>query len=59
MNNFESNCKAILELKAWRKRQDRCNGFSKNKHKDGSDVLEDNYDAIIRCLERYSQPLSG
>ena len=42
---------ALEELKDWKRRQDRCNGFSKNKYKDGSDVLEDNYDEIIKALE--------
>ncbi len=43
---------ALEELRAWKRRQDRCNGFSKHKFKDGSDVLEDNYDEIIEALAK-------
>ena len=42
MNNDPK--KALDEVRAWKRRQDRDNGFSKNKHRDGSDVLENNLD---------------
>jgi len=44
--------KAYADVTEWQERQKRCNGFSANKYRDGSNVLEDNYEAIeiaLRC----------
>lgn len=43
---------AYGDITEWHERQEKCNGFSSNKHRDGSNVLEDNYEAIeiaLRC----------
>jgi len=42
---------ALDEIKAWRRRHERCNGFSKHYYQDGSNILEDNYDEIVAALE--------
>jgi NAD-dependent DNA ligase len=42
---------ALEEIKSWKRRHEKCNGFSKNYYRDGSNVLEDNYDEIIEALE--------
>lgn len=42
--------KAYADVTEWKERQDRCNGFSSNKYRDGSNVLEDNYEAIEIAL---------
>jgi len=51
MDNYNERVgKLYTEMLAWKKRQDRCNGFSKNKDRDGSRILEDNFEILELVL---------
>jgi hypothetical protein len=42
---------ALEEITSWKRRNESDNGFSKNKHRDGSNLLEDHYSEIVEALE--------
>ena len=49
--SYEKNLTALNELKKWKRREDQDNGFSKNIPMDAYRVLDNNYEAIVSCLQ--------